>query len=89
MLMIGSITVKDDLMIYLLLSAALAAGQNPPEAPEPWPLMAQLQGTAHAECGRFEEAVRYAEQAVELAVSESQKANLRSRLELYRAGRPS
>ncbi|MBY0525560.1 MAG: tetratricopeptide repeat protein [Gemmataceae bacterium] len=40
---------------------------------------------ACATCGRFEEAVQRAEQAVELA-SESEKADYRSRLDLYRAG---
>jgi tetratricopeptide (TPR) repeat protein len=42
---------------------------------------------AYAECGRFDEAVRWEGKALEL-VSEAGKADYRSRLELYQAGRP-
>jgi tetratricopeptide (TPR) repeat protein len=42
---------------------------------------------AHAESGRFDEAVQWAERAVELA-REGEKAAYRSRLEAYRQGRP-
>ncbi len=42
---------------------------------------------AHAECGRFAEAVEWAQKAVELA-SDGREAEYRSRLDLYRAGKP-
>ena len=42
---------------------------------------------AHAESGRFDEAVQWAERAVELA-REGEKATYQSRLETYRQGRP-
>jgi tetratricopeptide (TPR) repeat protein len=42
---------------------------------------------ACAECGRFDEARKWIEQALDLA-SEEEKAELRSRSELYRAGKP-
>jgi tetratricopeptide (TPR) repeat protein len=42
---------------------------------------------AHAECGRFDEAVAAGTRALELA-PENQKAELRAQLELYRAGQP-
>jgi HEPN domain-containing protein len=43
--------------------------------------------TAHAEVGRFDEAVRWAQQAVDLAL-ESEQAAYGGRLESYRQGRP-
>jgi tetratricopeptide (TPR) repeat protein len=42
---------------------------------------------AHAECGRFDEAVRCMEKALAL-LPEEERADYRGRLDLYRAGRP-
>ena len=42
---------------------------------------------AHAECGRFDEAVRWMEKAIAL-LPEEERADYRGRLELYRAGKP-
>jgi hypothetical protein len=42
---------------------------------------------AYAECGQFSQAVERQKQAIDLA-SEKKKADFRSRLELYEAGKP-
>ncbi|HEX5269244.1 MAG TPA: tetratricopeptide repeat protein, partial [Gemmataceae bacterium] len=42
---------------------------------------------AHAECGRFDEAVRWMEKAIAL-LPEDERDDYRGRLELYRAGKP-
>ena len=42
---------------------------------------------ACAECGQFDEAVRWQAKAVELA-TQAEKADYQSRLDLYKAGRP-
>lgn len=46
-----------------------------------------MNAAAYAENGEFGEAVKWQEKAIELAPT-SEKADLRSRLELYKSGKP-